>query len=211
MLNTIDAADSIIRDEKRRKKEEKKAKREQRRRTEDRRRVLRKITLIAVLFAVISILGYGIYVSAVSPPAIVRPGPVGSAHEHAVLVIFLEGKPMEVFHQPKYQLVDDRVHFEDGDGFTVHTHARSVTLRYFFETLKMRFSYESLVLDDGRSFVPQDNKTLKLYVNRLVNTQYENYVIKDRDRILISFGNDDQTEIARQLDYVDQKAVGRIS
>ena len=43
------------------------------------------------------------------------------------------------------------------------------------------------------------NKKLKLFVNGKENNEFENYVFKKLDKILISYGNDSGEEINNQL------------
>jgi hypothetical protein len=60
--------------------------------------------------------------SANSNEAFVEP-----EHEHASIVVFINGNLLNFSH-PKFQNQDLLMHFEDGDSFTIHKHAKKVGL-----------------------------------------------------------------------------------
>lgn len=116
-----------------------------------------------------------------------RVGPLGGIHEHFTVSVVLEGVQID-FSRPKYQLRDRRFHFEGGDGSTGHMHATGITLDYAFRTLGMQLSSACFVLDDGRSFCTNEEKTLEMFVNGRPSTAFENYAPKDGDSIVITYG-----------------------
>ncbi|MBI2134347.1 hypothetical protein HYU09_00005, partial [Candidatus Woesearchaeota archaeon] len=75
-------------------------------------------------------------------------GPLGSAHNHADIKVYVLGNAID-FSQQKYQLKHQAVHFENRDGDVVHTHATGITLGYMFETLGMNINENCLTIDAG--------------------------------------------------------------
>jgi hypothetical protein len=102
-----------------------------------------------------------------------------------------------------YQLKSPYIHFEKGNGETVHLHAANVTLGYLFQTLHIGFTDKCFTFPDQRTFCTNDKYTLKFYVNHHQVPEIGTYVIKDQDRILISYGNENETQINSQLTKVD--------
>lgn len=134
-----------------------------------------------------------------------RIGPLGSTHIHADIKVYVDGKYVD-FSKPQYQLRAKFVHFEDGDGDVLHIHATNVNINHMLETLKIRLDNSCLILNDGSKYCNSNDKTVKLYVNNLLNYEYGDYAMKDLDRILIRYGNEDQQGIQKQLNSVTKKA-----
>ena len=131
-------------------------------------------------------------------------------HEHADFKVILDGQVVD-FSQYKYmttetQILSSFVHLHDGDGKVLHTHAKGVTLGLFFESLGMNFSRECFVPDTGGQFCNGNGKTLKLFVDGVANDRFADYEPRDLDRILVSFGDETETETAEQINSVSDNA-----
>ena len=61
------------------------------------------------------------------------------------------------------------------------------------------------MLDNGTQYCNDGDRTLKLYVNGKRNALYGDYEFNDLDRILISYGSDNETVITAQLAAVTDK------
>ncbi|MBI4017690.1 MAG: hypothetical protein HY366_01965 [Candidatus Aenigmarchaeota archaeon] len=120
-------------------------------------------------------------------------GPLGGIHEHFRIAVTLDGVPID-FSRARYQLRDQRFHFEDGDGVTGHMHATGITLGYVFSTLGMKLDSTCFVLDGGREFCSDGTKRLEMFVNGRVNAEFEKYAPKaagtdtQMDDIVITYG-----------------------
>lgn len=138
-------------------------------------------------------------------------GIVGEVHEHADFKVYLNGIAFN-FSQEKYMSsksgyeLSDYAHLHDMDGDIIHKHAAGVTLGYFFNTLGMVFNSTCFVTDDGKTYCNNGVKSIKLYINGRLNYEFEDYKFHDLDRILITYGNDNNDEIKEQLDSVVDKA-----
>lgn len=106
----------------------------------------------------------------------------------------------------QYQLRSRHVHFENRDGNVVHKHATGLTAGFFLNSLGIEFDSSCLTLDTKEEFCNIGDKTLKLYVNGQMNFEYEDYEMKDLDKILISYGDESEQDIQKQLDSITNHA-----
>lgn len=132
-------------------------------------------------------------------------------HEHINLKVYLDGQAVD-FSQAKYQStgdgkdLDEFVHLHDGNGSVVHKHKDGITLGYFLKSLNIDFNKECFQLDGGNRMCTGSGKSLKFYVNGKPSTEFNNYVLHDLDRVLISYGPESDKEIEKQLASVSDDA-----
>lgn len=131
-------------------------------------------------------------------------GPLGSAHLHADVKVYINGVQVD-FSQQKYQLKNSFIHFEDGRGDVIHTHATGLTVGHMFNSLGMNLNNNCIVADK-KSYCNNGNSKLKFYVNGQLNNEFDNKVIKNLDRYLISYGNENELEIRQQLSSITNLA-----
>ena len=174
----------------------------------DRRKRRSQLISIGVIAAVVALIAYGVYTYAQNPPRTAGFGAVGSTHEHAAFKLFINNQTID-FSQPKYQVKSQYIHFEDGDGSTIHKHATGVNIGFLFETLGMKFTSECIIMDNGEKYCNDGTNTLKFYVNGVANNMYDKYVLKDSDKILLSYGSEGQEQIDEQLKIVEDTAIKR--
>ncbi len=139
-------------------------------------------------------------------------GVLGSQHTHADWKIYINGKALDdIFLEPlsmdmskmDNKLTSSFIHLDKGapapekTGDILHMHATDVPLWIFFKSVGMDFNKECLTLPDSQRFCSGNGKTLKFYVNGKQNNEWENYVFKDLDKILVSYG--DETDLSQQL------------
>ncbi len=141
-------------------------------------------------------------------------GVLGSDHSHADLKIYVNGKQLDESFFASFardtQRVDSEitssfVHAENANppekvGDLLHMHATGVPLWIFFKSVGMDFSKDGLTLPDGQKFSGDGKRMLKFYVNGMPNSEWENYVFKDLDKILISYGS--ETDLSQQLSSI---------
>ena len=127
-------------------------------------------------------------------------GKEGSTHEHISLYLFIDGEPKSFFDD-KYMLRNQAVHFENSDGVNVHKHATGVTLPYFFSTLGMILTKDCLVLDTDESYCDGNGNKLSFLVNGEEGDPFF-YEIRDGDRVLVSYGNEDSLLIRLRANSV---------
>lgn len=124
-------------------------------------------------------------------------GPLGSAHLHADVKVYNNGKAID-FSQKKYQLTTSFMHFEEGIGDVIHTHATGLTVGHMFNSVGMNFNRNCIVIE-RKNYCNDGNNKLKFYVNGQLNNEFDTYVIKDLNKILISYGNENEAAIQQQL------------
>ena len=176
----------------------------------------RKHTLIAVLvFSGIAIIvGIQVYnflsFEQVTPGAPPGAGTLGSEHVHASLLTKLHGDTFD-FSGPAYQIKSSWQHFEARDGSTIHRHATGVMLGYLFETIGIGLDDECFAFKASaggeRKFCTNEEFSLKFYVNHQQVPSLTEYVFEDLDRILVSYGSEDQTQIDTQLLELDSHSI----
>lgn len=131
-------------------------------------------------------------------------GALRSTHQHADIKVYINGQSID-FSQKRYQLAARFIHFEEGIGDVIHTHATGLALGHLFKSLGMDFNNNCIVFE-RQSYCSNGGKTLKFYVNRQPNKEFGNYVVRELDKILISYGIEDEAELQNQLNSVTNLA-----
>ena len=131
-------------------------------------------------------------------------GPLGSIHIHADAKVYINSKSID-FSQRKYQIATSFIHFEDGLGDVVHVHATGMTIGHLFKSLKGGINNNCIVLE-GQSYCSDGDKKLKFYVNGQQSNEFSDRIIKYLDKYLISYGNENDSEIQKQLSSITNLA-----
>jgi hypothetical protein len=135
-------------------------------------------------------------------------GPVGSAHEHAAFLVMLDRVPIN-FSQSQYQVKSNLIHVENGDGTTLHRHATGVPFIEFLKSVDMDIQNGCFIADDGREYCDTADKKLRYFVNGNQTNSIANYVPNENDRILVVYGNEDESELKREIDALRQIPIRR--
>ena len=131
-------------------------------------------------------------------------GPLGATHLHADVKVYINGQSID-FSQHKYQLATSYMHFEEGIGDVVHVHATGMTVGHMLKSLGMDFSNNCIAFE-RQNYCNDADKKLRFYVNGQPNSEFDNRVIKDLDKYLISYGNENESEIQKQLSSITNLA-----
>ncbi len=175
------------------KKEEKRsAEKAERKRTEQSKLIKRSMYIAVPVLVIISV-----SVFLTSQPEASSTANTGSAadipktpiHWHPKLEILIKGQEYPV---PMNLGASGSVHFPvhthtENDG-TLHYEVNNPTpenmpLRYFFEKVWRKQFNSTCILD----YCNSDSETVKMFVNGDENSEFENYIPKDRDQIRIEF------------------------
>lgn len=133
-------------------------------------------------------------------------------HIHANIKVMLDGKPLD-FTLAKYQSVEGKelnpnIHFHDGKGDLLHIHKKGMTLGDLFTSFGMTLTSTCFTTDTKQLYCNAQNKTLRMYVNGIANAQFATYEPQDLDRILITYGNENDAAILSQVhDVVDDACI----
>lgn len=142
-------------------------------------------------------------------------GVLGSQHIHADWKIYTNGKALDDstleplamdMSKMDNKLTSSLIHLDKGapapekTGHIIHMHATGVPLWMFFKSVGMDFNKDCLAFSDGQKFCNDGTKTLKFYVNGVPNNEWENYVFRDLDKILISYGSEE--DLSEQINSI---------
>lgn len=141
-----------------------------------------------------------------------------AVHEHADIKVILRGQSLDL-SQDKYQshghdadgneVNEDKhpyLHLHDGNGAIVHKHSLGYTLADFFASLGITLTDECLTLDTGEAFCENEAESLRFVVNGEARDDIAGYEFTDLDRMLISFGNEDEAALQAQIASVSDEA-----
>ena len=181
-------------------------------RTKEKRK--HSLIAVAVLSSIAIIVGISVYnfvsFEQTTPGAPPGAGTLGSEHVHSTILVKLHGDIFD-FSGPAYQIKSSWQHFEARDGSTIHRHATGVMLGFLFETIGIGlddecFSFKASAGGERR-FCTNEEFSLKFYVNHEPVDNLTERVFEDGDRILISYGSEDQSEIDTQLLELDAQSI----
>ena len=175
--------------------------------SEKRRNMLITIGVLAIIVVVVGYSGWKFMnMSQTAPGSPEGAGALGSEHSHAALLVKIFGDTFD-FSLPAYQLKTSWIHFEGGDGTTIHKHATGVKLGYLFDSIKIKLDDKCFDFPDGRKFCTNEDYTLKFYINGEKVDDIRNYDMKDKDRILIAYGAETPDEIQGLLSQLTNQTI----
>ena len=143
------------------------------------------------------------------PGAPENAGKLGAEHNHASMLVKIFGDKFD-FSTPNYQVKTPWIHFENQDGDTIHRHSTGVELEFLFNSMNIAVNDKCFVFPDGRQFCTNEDYSLKFYVNQQLVKDLRKYVVQEDDRILITYGNEDQLTIDSQLAELNAQAINRL-
>ncbi|NDB51226.1 MAG: protein-disulfide isomerase [Nitrosopumilaceae archaeon] len=167
------------------------------------------IAVIAAIVGIIAFAGYHYYEKLqkggdkLSGPA--GAGKLGGEHEHAAILVRIFGDKFN-FALPEYQVKSPYIHFESQNGETIHRHAANVPLGFLFHSVKITLDDQCFIFPDKKpehTFCTNNDYSLNFYVNHQKVPSIINYVIKDDDRVLVLYGNENQTQVDNYLKELD--------
>lgn len=146
------------------------------------------------------------------------PEPV---HYHANFSLYINGD-RETFDDPKYyeevaicsadesgNLPQQRGHLHEDINDAIHVHDGAFTWGQFFNNLGWAVGKDYIQTDANTIYREDAANKFSIYINEedyTGLTSLTNTVIQDTDRLLISFGNDDQAALLTQAKAVSKSA-----
>ena len=175
-----------------------------------RSRNLKALGILSIIGVIVSFACYEFVTSTNNiPGAPLNAGKLGDEHIHASLLVKIFGDKFD-FTTPNYQVKTSWIHFENQDGDTIHRHSTGVELEFLFNSMKIAMDDECFVFPDGRQFCTNDDYTLQFYINQQKVDDLRNYIVQEDDRILITYGNEDQEAIEKQLAELNAQIINRL-
>ena len=103
------------------------------------------------------------------------------------------------------------VHLHGGEPNkdVLHVHATGIKLAMFFRTIGGRIGPGCISFPQTiskASFCNKKDKTLKVFINGIITVAPFDYEMQDLDKLLITYGNDSDAEISRQIKSIGNNA-----
>ena len=175
-----------------------------------RSRNLKALGILSMIGVIVAFACYEFVTSTNNVPgAPENAGKLGDEHIHASLLVNIFGDKFD-FSTPNYQVKTPWIHFENQDGDTIHRHSTGVELEFLFNSMSIGLDENCFVFPDGRQFCTNEDYSLKFYINQQLVEDIRKYVIQEDDRILITYGNEDQLAIDKQLAELNAQAINRL-
>ena len=175
-----------------------------------RTRNLKAIGILSMIGVIVSFACYEFVTSTNNVPgAPENAGKLGNEHIHASMLVNIFGDKFD-FSPPNYQVKTPWIHFENQDGDTVHRHSTGVEIEFLFNSMNIGIDDQCFQFPDGRQFCTNEDYSLKFFINQQQVENLGSYIIEDDDRILITYGNEDQLAIDKQLAELNAQAINRL-
>ena len=175
-----------------------------------RMRNLKALGILSMIGVIVAFACYEFVTSTNNVPgAPENAGKLGDEHIHTSLLVSIFGDKFD-FSTPNYQVKTPWIHFENQDGDTIHRHSTGVELEFLFNSMSIGLDENCFVFPDGRQFCTNEDYSLKFYINQQLIEDIRQYIIQEDDRILITYGNEDQLAIDKQLAELNAQAINRL-
>ncbi|MBC8252005.1 MAG: protein-disulfide isomerase [Candidatus Nitrosopelagicus sp.] len=175
-----------------------------------RSRNLKAIGILSMIGVIVAFACYEFVTSTNNiPGAPENAGKLGDEHIHASMLVKIFGDKFD-FATPNYQVKTSWIHFENQDGDTIHRHSTGVELEFLFNSMDIAMDDQCFVFPDGRQFCSNDDYSLQFYVNQQKVEDLRKYIVEEGDRILITYGNEDQETIDKQLAELNAQTIKRL-
>lgn len=137
-------------------------------------------------------------------------------HYHANFEVFINGQ-RQLFKGPQYyqdvaacsafqeMTPEKRVHMHDNVNDVVHVHDEAVTWGAFFQNLGWAIDPD-FIKTDQKLYVADDTHTMIFMLNGQEQPDVTNTVIKDDDRLLINFGDQNEPAIKKEFNGIAKTA-----
>jgi hypothetical protein len=135
-------------------------------------------------------------------------------HYHANFAVYINGARQEFKGPQYYQEISacdehaspqGRVHMHDENAGLIHVHDKVVTWADFFTNIGWSLN-DSMLFDGKTAYVNGQGGALSFMLNGKPVRSLADEVIGDKDRLLISYGNDDAATLQKQYDSVPTDA-----
>jgi hypothetical protein len=144
----------------------------------------------------------------------------GQVHYHANFAVYINNQREQFKGTQYYQEVAlcstndisnplERTHMHEEVNGVIHVHDHAVTWSQFFENLGWYVGPDFVQTADGTMYKADETNKLHILLNNQDYTgltSIANTVIKDRDRLLVSFGNADDNELQTEYKTVPNNA-----
>ncbi len=143
-----------------------------------------------------------------------------NVHYHANFAVYINGQ-QEMFKEASYytevqacvasnvMTPAERVHMHDNVNNVIHVEDHAVTWGQFFQNLGWSLGSTYIVNKDGTMYQENGNNKLNLVLNGQDYTDFgglQNTVINDKDKLLVSFGDESQSTLKQEYNAIPSNA-----
>ncbi len=140
-----------------------------------------------------------------------------TVHYHANIAFYINGERLDISDDKFMEDIGackagsnksplDRVHFHENNMDTIHIHDDGVTWGHFMTNLGFTFSQKLIVFDDGQAAGNDENKKWTFVLNGQKIRDPFNQQILSTDRLLLTYGDQDDQAIEGLYASVSQNA-----
>ena len=164
---------------------------------------MKKLLFLSILIALI----VGLFIFSLKPETKqeVTHTPSSNANEvtekKASFAIFTNGT-FRIFTAAMYHNRSGDVFIEASNPNIVNVKKKGLTWGNFFKTLPMELTNECLITGTKQTFCTNDSQTLKFYINGKLDINALEKKIKEGDKLLVSYGDESDSEIEKQLEQI---------
>lgn len=122
----------------------------------------------------------------------------------AGFAIFTNGT-FRIFTAPMYHNLSEDVFIKADNPNIVHVKKSGITWDNFFKTLPFKLSKDCLTTGTKQAFCTSEKGSLEFYLNGKKEDDLLSKEIKDGDRALITYGNENEKQIENQFQQVPRR------
>lgn len=119
----------------------------------------------------------------------------------ASFLIYTNGTKRD-FSDPRYHNKSDKVYIEPSAPTIVVVKKENIKWADLFATLPMQLTDNCITTGTGQNFCDKMGGNLKFYINNKQITDFLSLEIKDGDKALISFGDENKDQLDNQLSQI---------
>lgn len=119
----------------------------------------------------------------------------------ASFAIFTNGT-FRIFTAPMYHNLSEDVFIQADNPNIVRVKKEDTTWNDFFKTLPLKLTKDCLTTGTGQVFCTGKNEKLRFYLNGELNLNVLDEIIHKGDRLLVSFGSENDKQIQSQLQKI---------
>lgn len=119
----------------------------------------------------------------------------------ASFAIFTNGT-FRIFSASMYHNLSSDVYIQADNPNIVYVKRNDITWNDFFKTLPFKLTKDCLTTGTKQTFCTNNNGKLKFYINRKENVNALDKIIKNGDQLLVTYGNEKETQIQEQLNQI---------
>jgi hypothetical protein len=137
-----------------------------------------------------------------SPTEVQKITPVDNDVDYsASFAIFTHGT-FRIFTAPRYHNQSEDVYIQSVNPNIIQVKISGVTWDDFFKTLPMKLAKDCLTTGTGQTFCTNTNSRLRFFINGREDTNALDKIIKDGDKLLVTYGSEDMQQIKDQMEKI---------